>query len=93
MNPPSPVRLTTGAVNISMQATDHFFFQFDVDGVFESPHAKGFKPHLPHDRSFKAGSMWPNPKEHPEGVRPSGNEPMITPGHLMRANRSLPPKT
>jgi|SRR5271156_354203 len=70
MNPASPVRLTTGAVDISMEATDYFFFELDVDGVFESPHAKEFHPHLPHDRSFKAGATWPNPEEHPRGVRP-----------------------
>jgi hypothetical protein len=73
MNPSSPVCLTTGAVDINMQATDYFFFQFEVDGVFESPHAKEFQPHLPHDRSFKAGSVWPNPKDHPEGVKPRAN--------------------
>lgn len=73
MNPSSPVCLTTGAVDISMQATDHFFFQLEVDGVFESPHAKEFHPHLPHDRSFKAGSVWPNPTEHPKGVKPLAN--------------------
>ena len=70
MNPSSPVCLTTEAVDISMQATDHFFFEFEVDGVFTSPHAKEFHPHLPHDRSFKAGTTWPNPEEHPRGVRP-----------------------
>lgn len=70
MNPSSPVCLTTEAVDISMQATDHFFFEFEVDGVFTSPHAKEFHPHLPHDRSFKAGKTWPNPEEHPRGVRP-----------------------
>jgi hypothetical protein len=73
MNPISPVCLTTGAVDISMQATDYFFFHLEVDGVFESPHAKEFQPHLPHDRSFKAGSVWPNPKDHPEGVKPRAN--------------------
>jgi hypothetical protein len=56
-----------------MQATDHFFFELEVDGVFTSPHAKEFHPHLPHDRSFKAGTTWPNPEEHPRGVRPLGS--------------------
>lgn len=70
MNPASPVHLITGAVDISMEATDHFFFILDVDGVFVSPHAKEFHPHLPHDRAFKAGTTWPNPEEHPRGVRP-----------------------
>jgi hypothetical protein len=73
MNPPSPVCLTTEAVDISMKATDYFFFHLEVDGVFASPHAKEFQPHLPHDRSFKAGSVWPNPKEHPEGAKPCAN--------------------
>jgi len=73
MNPSSPVRLTTEAIDISMQATDHFFFELEVDGVFTSPHAKEFHPHLPHDRSFKAGTTWPNPEEHPHGVRPLAN--------------------
>jgi hypothetical protein len=73
MNPSSPVRLTTWAVDISMQATDHFFFEFDVDGVFESPHAKEFHPHLPHDSSFKAGSVWPDREKHPLGVHPLKN--------------------
>jgi hypothetical protein len=70
MNPSSPVCLTTEAIDISMQATDHFFFEFEADGVFTSSHAKEFHPHLPHDRSFKADTTWPNPEEHPRGVRP-----------------------
>ena len=70
MNPSSPVRLSVEAVDISMQATDHFFFEFEADGVFTSSHAKEFHPHLPHDRSFKAGATWPNSEEHPHGVRP-----------------------
>jgi hypothetical protein len=70
MNPSSPVRLTTEAVDISMQATDHFFFELEVDGVFTSSHSKEFHPHLPHDRSFMTGTTWPNPEEHPRGVRP-----------------------
>jgi hypothetical protein len=70
MKPSSPVRLTTEAVDISMQATDHFFFELEVDGVFTSSHSKEFHPHLPHDRSFMTGTTWPNPEEHPRGVRP-----------------------
>jgi hypothetical protein len=73
MNPSSPVCLTTEAVDITMEAADHFFFELKVDGVFQSSHSKEFHPHLPHDRSFKAGSVWPNPEEHPKGAKPKAN--------------------
>jgi hypothetical protein len=73
MKPSSPVCLTAEAVDITMQATDYFFFHLEVDGVFQSSHAKEFQPHLPHDRAFKAGSVWPNPEEHPQGAKPRAN--------------------
>ena len=73
MNPVSPIRLTTEAVDITMQSTDHFFFEFEVDGLFTSPHANEFHPHLPHHRSFEAGSVWTDPQEHPNGVKPRGD--------------------
>jgi hypothetical protein len=73
MTPVSPIRLTTEAVDITMESTDHFFFEFEVGGLFTSPHDDGFHPHLPHNRSFEAGSMWPNRQEHPDGVKPLGN--------------------
>jgi hypothetical protein len=56
-----------------MQPADYFFFELDVDGAFESPRAKEFHPHLPHDRSFKAGSVWPDREKYPLGVHPLNN--------------------
>ena len=73
MTPISPVHLTTGAIDITMQTDDHFFFKLDVDGVFESSHAKEFHPHLPPDRSFTAGSEWPDRQKYPHGAKPRSN--------------------